>query len=283
MFQSSRARERAARESTGVCLLQLHLVGADPQSQALLLSDRTDGRGGRFWVRVDDGLARQVARALTGSTDYSEDEPGDGFEQSSSDERASERAVFGAWRGPGRVVPGPSSPDPATFEELIRTGGGYRGSLSPREIQARLRQGRTLAEVAQEAGVETEWVERFAGPILAERRSALDRALALRLVGSAGDVSALPLGEAVERNLARRGFETGADWLAEHWSASHLDGAQWVIKFHSSDGRREIRAEWTAELEEGRLSASSPLSAQLAFAEGSPEGPGVTDPPGGTG
>lgn len=250
-------------------MLQLHLVGVDPQSQALLLSDRTDGRGGRFWVRVDSDLARQVARALVRPADDFDD-PGwsDGEGGGAGNQAGLQRAVGG---GPRSVVPeaaGPPSPDTATFEELIRTGGGYRGGLSPREIQARLRRGRTVDEVADEAGVETEWVQRFAGPILAERTAVLERASALRLVGTAGEVSALPLAEAVELNLARRGFEASRSDLAEHWSASHLEDDEWAIRFDYSDGHKAVRAEWTADLTEGRLSAGSPLSAQLAFVEG---------------
>ena len=249
-------------------MLQLHLVGVDPQSQALLLSDRTDGRGGRFWVRVDAGLARQVARALAGA-------PGDAGDDATGPGSGVGSLVRG--RDPGAV--GPPSPDTATFEEMIRTGGGFRGGLSPREIQARLRQGRTVGEVAAEAGVEAEWVERFAGPILAERRVALERAGALRLVTATGDVSALPLAEAVQRNLARRGIGASAAELADYWSASHREGGEWTIQLRYSDGRKAVQAEWTAELAEGRLSAGSPLSAQLAFVEGSVDGAGGGDGP----
>ena len=289
-FQSLRARERAAREPTGVCLLQLHLVGADPQSQALLLSDRTDGRGGRFWVRVDEGLARQVARALARATEHAEGPDGAGEVDGAGgdtggpggDDGAGEVALgpernLGGTRG--GPVPGPPSPRAATFDELVRTGGGYRGALSPREIQARLRQGRTVEEVADEAGVETEWVERFAGPIFAERRAALGRAVSLRSVSTTGAVSVLPLAEAVARNLARRGFGVDRVGLAGHWSASHLQGDQWTVQLSFSDGHKEVRAEWTADLAEGRLSPGSPLSAQLAFVEAPPGDAGGGDPP----
>src|SRR5947209_15110540 len=40
--------------------------------------------------------------------------------------------------------------------------------LTPREIQAYLRAGRSIPEVAAEAGVDLDWVERFAVPIVTE-------------------------------------------------------------------------------------------------------------------
>ena len=42
-------------------------------------------------------------------------------------------------------------------------------SLSVREVQARLRRGRTIEQVAREAGVDAAWVSRFAVPVLAEQ------------------------------------------------------------------------------------------------------------------
>ena len=43
------------------------------------------------------------------------------------------------------------------------------------EIQTRLRRGRSLKDVAKDAGVEQEWVERFAAPVFAEQAEVISR------------------------------------------------------------------------------------------------------------
>ena len=45
-------------------------------------------------------------------------------------------------------------------------------ALTPREIQARIRGGESLEEVAQAAGVSVEQIDAYAGPVLAEREHA---------------------------------------------------------------------------------------------------------------
>lgn len=42
-------------------------------------------------------------------------------------------------------------------------------TLSPREIQTRIRSGATVAELAEESGMDAAAIERFSGPVLAER------------------------------------------------------------------------------------------------------------------
>ena len=51
-------------------------------------------------------------------------------------------------------------------------------ALTPRQIQARLRSGESLDEVARAAGVPAEQISPFAGPVLAERAHLADWARA---------------------------------------------------------------------------------------------------------
>src|SRR3954454_22166566 len=51
-------------------------------------------------------------------------------------------------------------------------------ALSPRDIQSRIRSGASLEEVAREAGVPIDRVERFATPVLAERDYIAGQAMA---------------------------------------------------------------------------------------------------------
>src|SRR5438067_1012604 len=70
-------------------------------------------------------------------------------------------------------------PDEARRAEGEGRPGRPESALTPREIQARLRTGRTIDEVAREAGVTADWVERFARPILAEQAQIVEVARAM--------------------------------------------------------------------------------------------------------
>ena len=72
------------------------------------------------------------------------------------------------------------------------------------EIQARLRRGRSLKDVAKEAGVDPEWVERFAAPVFAEQAQIISRVQATQLRRARLGPSAVRIGDAVRRNLVER-------------------------------------------------------------------------------
>ena len=80
------------------------------------------------------------------------------------------------------------------------------GTLSPREIQARIRAGATTQEVADSAGLPVERVRRYEGPVLAEREHVAEQARGTR-VGR--DVGAPTLGDLVTDRLAARGVDLG--------------------------------------------------------------------------
>lgn len=124
-----------------------------------------------------------------------------------------------------------------------------------------------MTEVAAEAGVGIDWIDRFAAPILAEQRAAVDRAGALRFTTARKGESALPLADAVQRNLLRRGIRVTADEIAEHWSAWHTGGSEWVVRLEYAGQQKSVKAEWLVDFAERTLSARSPLAAQLAFVE----------------
>ncbi|MHC8497124.1 MAG: septation protein SepH [Actinomycetes bacterium] len=60
-------------------------------------------------------------------------------------------------------------------------------TLGPREIQARIRAGASVAELAEESGVEVERIERYAGPPLAERDFMASQARDTHLTSHLGD------------------------------------------------------------------------------------------------
>jgi hypothetical protein len=135
--------------------------------------------------------------------------------------------------------------------------------LSPREIQGRLRNGLTVAEVAVEAGVGTDWIDRFAPPILAEQASALERACALTLTSVRRGVSAAPLGVALARNLEERGVRPLPG--LEPWSAHLHHDSTWVVRYSYRSRGRDLEAEWLADLAAGELGARNRLASDLGW------------------
>ena len=78
-------------------------------------------------------------------------------------------------------------------------------SLSPRDIQTRIRRGESVESVAESAGVTVDQIDRFAGPVLAEREYMCEQArktsIRRKHVGGAGVL----LGTLVNENIAADG------------------------------------------------------------------------------
>ena len=94
--------------------------------------------------------------------------------------------------------------------------------LSPREIQARLRAGESPSDIARSYGVEPERVERYAGPVLAERQHAIDTARNSQVRRRADPSAHLTLMTAVGERLGRTEVTWEArradDRLSRHWT-----------------------------------------------------------------
>jgi len=112
--------------------------------------------------------------------------------------------------------------------------------LRPREIQARIRAGASVEQVASAAGVPLQKIERFAYPVLLERSRTADVAQRAHPVRSDGpDVRML--GDVVAHTFGVRGQEyTEAEW--DSWKGE--DG-KWVVALSWRAGRSDNRAHWT--------------------------------------
>jgi len=140
-------------------------------------------------------------------------------------------------------------------------------AASPREIQAHIRAGMSATEVAELLGVDLEVVQRFEGPVLAEREHIVGQALAVPvLIGSEVEPDAQPtFGVAIRAKLS----ELAAG--DERW-ASWKDDTGWVIKLEFTANDVEHDARWTFD---PRRSALAPLNAdatQLSRQGALPEG-----------
>jgi len=140
-------------------------------------------------------------------------------------------------------------------------------SLSVREVQARLRRGRTIDQVAREAGVDAAWVARFAVPILAEQAEVIRAARTTRMTKQRIGLSSATLGEAVYRNLAERGVTDPRDELDRGWRAHQLTDGVWLVSITYTMGGVEREAVWEYDEREGSLRSRGRLGTQLGFRE----------------
>lgn len=95
--------------------------------------------------------------------------------------------------------------------------------IGPREIQAFIRAGLSAAEVAQRYDLELSRVERYEGPVLAERAWIADRARATELRRPDESVS---LNDLVVNRLRAR----GDDLASLEWDAWRRDDHRWVVQ-----------------------------------------------------
>jgi Protein of unknown function (DUF3071) len=119
-------------------------------------------------------------------------------------------------------------------------------TLRPRDIQAKIRSGRTAEEVAEEAGVAVEHVRRYEGPVLAEREFIAGQARGVRLRRAApGTPGSYPtLDELVTARLAAR----EVDPASTSWDAWRNDGT-WFVRLTFEAAGRERHAEWEYDVQ----------------------------------
>ncbi len=112
--------------------------------------------------------------------------------------------------------------------------------LRPREIQARIRAGASVEQVAAAAGVPPQKIERFAYPVLLERSRTAEMAQRAYPLRADGPDSRM-LGDVVANTFGLRGQAYGeADW--DSWKGE--DG-KWVVALSWRAGRSDNRAHWT--------------------------------------
>jgi hypothetical protein len=141
---------------------------------------------------------------------------------------------------------GPPSPKSAQLEIALES------QLSPREIQARIRAGGGVEDVAAVAGISAERVERYATPVLAEREHVTEQArLAPARRASGGN--APRLGELVDARLAEQ--KVAVDSV--RWDAWRGDEERWTVHLAYLSGARERVAEWTFDTRGRVLSAAN--------------------------
>ena len=146
--------------------------------------------------------------------------------------------------------PEPAAPEAAPQVTAVRS------RLTPAEIQARLRAGRSVRVVAKEAGVDREWVERWNDPIRAERERVLADARSRRV----DHPKARPLGAAVDRSLSERGVSP----TEARWRVVRRDDGRWRVSVRFEERGRPRTATWLLDPDAERLRAQSQLATELS-------------------
>lgn len=106
--------------------------------------------------------------------------------------------------------------------------------LRPKDIQARIRAGASIEQVASAAGVDIARVERFAHPVLLERSRAAELATASHPVLADGP-AVLTLLETVTAALVARGL----DPEATTWDAWRNEDGRWTVQMAWKAGRSD--------------------------------------------
>lgn len=110
--------------------------------------------------------------------------------------------------------------------------------LRPKEIQARIRAGKTVAAVAAEAVTSVSRIESYAYPVMLERASMADKARGAHPMVD-GNPTRKTLEELVTATLRQRGQADSIRWDAY----KPHDGA-WVVAVHWQAGRSDNLATW---------------------------------------
>ncbi len=206
----------------------LRLVGVHDDGEHLVL---TDSDGHRFRVGIDDRM-RSLVRPQTPSTVTT----------------APARKMFDDVARPHR----PES-------------GGADQTMRPREIQAMLRTGSTIAEVAERSGWPIEKIERYAGPIQAERDHVAGMVRALTLRGRAGNADTT-----FDDRVTARLVDRGVDTEQVEWDAWKGDQGRWTVVCRFAAGGRGRQATWLFDPTDRTISATDDEARWLGEDEQAP-------------
>lgn len=145
-------------------------------------------------------------------------------------------------------------------------------AVTPKEIQARLRAGESAEAIAKDAGVAVARVERFSGPVFSERSRIINELRNATMVRGRRGPSAVPLGAAVDEQLARAPEESVL------WSALRREDGIWHVEVSYVLRGRAKKARWLFDRADGSIRPVDNPSAALGHLEKAPAKPVKTPP-----
>ena len=145
--------------------------------------------------------------------------------------------------------------DEATLQRLRSARNPHDGPrVSPKEIQARIRAGLSAEEVAAVTGASVETVQRFEGPVLAEREYILNSALAVAThtsIETEDGQTTSAFGAVIRSRLHNLGA------TAQRWVSWKDEDGTWVVKVEFTANDIDHDARWSFE---PRKHALTPLN-----------------------
>lgn len=183
-------------------MIRLHLVGFTTDLKNLIFARRRGAKSGSFIIAIDSRLKRTLEEVSR-------------LEEEKDLKAEEDKKAAGDGQAPVRA-----------------------SKLTPKEIQAMLRRGRSPQEVAKLAETDVSWIDRFSTPVIAERAGVVDAVRAGTVSKARLGPSSLPVGDSIMANLRERKINIPPDILDEGWSARMRDN-HWEVTFrYLSRGQR---------------------------------------------
>ncbi len=136
--------------------------------------------------------------------------------------------------------------------------------VGPRDVQSLIRSGLTAAEVATRTGEPIEYIQRFEGPVLAEREYVITAVRSLPVSTADETEGSAVFGAVIDSRL------DDLDARNIRWSSRKKD-AFWIISVDFTDGDVERTATWKYEPKRAVLSPADHEAQSLSRQGGAPE------------
>jgi hypothetical protein len=143
-------------------------------------------------------------------------------------------------------------------------------SITPRDIQDRIRSGETVQQIAETTGADVDFIEKFAQPVIYELEHIVQSALSIRITIAGdrfNDDTQEEFGRLIEARLAANGA------AQVEWTSKRADGGVWLVSAHYEiKGHRGI-ALWAFEPRKFHLSPENESAVALSNHNSSLEHP----------
>ena len=154
-----------------------------------------------------------------------------------------------------------AAPDPGTGRKL-----------APREIQAQIRSGMSAQDVASVTGVPLEYIQKFEGPVLAEREFVVETALSVP-VHTAVETDPMGAGRTFGLVIRERLVTLGA--INERWASWKDQETGWIVKLAFTAEQIDHDARWSFDPKRHTL---APLNNEAITLSQQGEAPGALIP-----
>ncbi|MFM5904086.1 MAG: septation protein SepH [Microbacteriaceae bacterium] len=140
-------------------------------------------------------------------------------------------------------------------------------SLTPRDIQDRIRAGESIDSIVESSGADAHFVSTFALPVLDELEHMISSARAVRLTipgDRFNDDSQIEFGALIDQRLADNGAESA------NWSSKRFDATKWHITLGFQLGENYGSATWSFDPRRVELDPEDETAAALSTLETNP-------------